>query len=156
MLKVGLVLLLGLMPLAASASGCPVPTARSATSQKLLAAINDQRAANGLPGLAWSDKLAGFAAGHSCFMASAGVMTHQGSGGISFAQRVKQAGLTACGPVAENIGAGFGSPEAVMAAWMKSPQHRANILTGQFTSMGAAQVHSAHGDFWTLVLGMHC
>ncbi len=40
------------------------------------------------------------------------------------------------GASGENIAAGQQSAEEVMAAWMKSPGHRANILSENFTSVG--------------------
>lgn len=43
-------------------------------------------------------------------------------------QRAQNAGYTA--PVAENIAAGYATPEDVMAAWMASQGHKGNILSG--------------------------
>ncbi|MEU0937365.1 CAP domain-containing protein [Embleya sp. NPDC005971] len=46
------------------------------------------------------------------------------------------------------------SPEAVLALWMHSPQHRANILDPRWTRVGAGVHIDAMGvPHWTLLLG---
>ncbi|MCI8871121.1 MAG: hypothetical protein HFF39_11425 [Lawsonibacter sp.] len=45
----------------------------------------------------------------------------------------------------ENIASGYSSPAAVVAGWMNSPGHRANILNQNFTSIG---VGYASGNKW--------
>lgn len=41
----------------------------------------------------------------------------------------------------ENIAAGYGSPKAVVAGWMDSPGHRANILNPNFEELGVGYIH---------------
>ncbi len=50
----------------------------------------------------------------------------------------------------ENIAAGQDTPAAVMAAWMGSEGHRANILNPNFRELGIGYFHggSWFGDFW--------
>lgn len=45
---------------------------------------------------------------------------------------------------AENIAAGFSTPEAVMQAWMESPGHRANILATNARELGVGYVNQAN------------
>ncbi len=45
----------------------------------------------------------------------------------------------------ENIAAGQKDPKAVVAAWMASPGHRENILTGKFTHLGVGVRADAKG-----------
>ena len=47
----------------------------------------------------------------------------------------------------ENIARGQRTPEAVVAAWMNSAGHRANILSSSFTEIGVGYV--ADGNYWT-------
>lgn len=47
----------------------------------------------------------------------------------------------------ENIAMGYGTPQAVMTAWMNSPGHRANILGANYTQIGVGYV--ADGNYWT-------
>ena len=47
----------------------------------------------------------------------------------------------------ENIARGQRTPAAVVAAWMNSAGHRANILSGSFTEIGVGYV--ADGNCWT-------
>lgn len=41
----------------------------------------------------------------------------------------------------ENIAAGYGSPKEVVAGWMDSPGHRANILNPNFEELGVGYIH---------------
>ena len=52
---------------------------------------------------------------------------------------------------AENIGAGAVSASAMVAAWMASPPHRANILNSRLRYIGVGASHS-HGYTWYTVL----
>ncbi len=47
----------------------------------------------------------------------------------------------------ENIAMGYRTPEAVVAAWMNSPGHRANILNASYTKIGVGYV--SDGSYWT-------
>lgn len=50
----------------------------------------------------------------------------------------------------ENIAYGQKSPDQVMLGWMNSAGHRANILNGNFTSIGIGHYRNAAGvDYWT-------
>jgi uncharacterized protein YkwD len=60
-------------------------------------------------------------------------------------------GYQAC-VVAENIARGQGDIRSVMADWMTSPGHRANILNPQVTQYGFAGA----GSVWVLVVARPC
>ncbi len=47
----------------------------------------------------------------------------------------------------ENIAMGYATPQAVVAAWMASPGHRANILNASYTRLGVGYVPQGH--YWT-------
>jgi uncharacterized protein YkwD len=75
-------------------------------------------------------------------MAGARFFAHDTPAGSSVADRVQRAGYgRASGrwSIGENIGWGAGrmaSPRAIVSAWMESPPHRANILSGRFREIG--------------------
>jgi len=43
------------------------------------------------------------------------------------------------------------SPDQMEAAWMNSPAHRANILSGAFNQVGVGTAYSADGRMWVCV-----
>jgi uncharacterized protein YkwD len=57
---------------------------------------------------------------------------------------------------AENIGAGFTTPEAMVRGWMKSPGHRENILNCALEETGVGYVHADDGRryYWTQDFGL--
>lgn len=56
--------------------------------------------------------------------------------------------------VGENVAYGFTSGKAVTAAWMKSPGHRANLLTKQHRLIGVGAYQDPHGRWYVAqVLG---
>jgi uncharacterized protein YkwD len=74
--------------------------------------------------------------------------------------RLQQAGYTFSGyrswSYGENIAAGYQTPEAVVAAWMASSGHRANILSSSFRDLGVGVVSrsgSRYGVYWVQDFG---
>ena len=62
--------------------------------------------------------------------------------------------------IAENIGAGLSSPNSMVAAWMNSRDHRANLLSGEFNDVGIgysqlikSERKLSHSYYWVLVFG---
>ena len=79
-------------------------------------------------------------------MAAQGYFSHTGLDGSSPGDRARAAGFSG-GGIGENIAAGYGSPEAVMAGWMNSSGHRANILNCGYRLLGVG--YAAQGNHWT-------
>jgi uncharacterized protein YkwD len=53
---------------------------------------------------------------------------------------------------AENIAMGQQSPAETIASWMKSPPHKANLLSDQYTELGVGVVSDRRGRrYWTAV-----
>jgi uncharacterized protein YkwD len=126
----------------------------SPASVTLLGLVNAQRAAAGLPGLIWCPPLERSAQGHANDQAIHSAMTHIGSDGTDLAYRVARAGYFGWSAVGENIAANWPSGETVMAAWMASPGHRANILSPSYTYFGAGVGWSPNGTtYWTQDFG---
>lgn len=97
--------------------------------------INRERLADGCGPIALDPALQGYAEAHSVVQATEDRM-HHGEGPTGFASW------------GENVAAGQTSATQVVADWMGSPGHRANILNCEFDVIG---VGSSDG-YWTLVL----
>jgi uncharacterized protein YkwD len=75
-------------------------------------------------------------------MARQRFFSHNSLGGASFVDRIRRTGyLTGARSwtVGENIAYGSGrrsTPRSIGSAWMHSPPHRANILSGSFHAIG--------------------
>ncbi|KUF88245.1 mRNA-capping enzyme subunit alpha [Phytophthora nicotianae] len=97
----------------------------------MLAAVNKQRATKGLSPLCLNKKLHSAAQRHSDDMAAKDYMAHDGSDGSTMSERITQAGYD-WSAVAENVAAGQVDVDAVMVAWINSPEHLENIM-GDYT-----------------------
>jgi uncharacterized protein YkwD len=106
----------------------------SSAAQQVVDLVNQARAAAGCPALAVSAQLAASAEGHSQDMALNNIFSHTGSNGSSPWARMQAAGYSA--GAAENVAAGYATAELVMAAWMRSAGHRANILNCNLREIG--------------------
>jgi uncharacterized protein YkwD len=116
------------------------------------AQLSFQRAQNGIiRPLVYSPALQAAAESHAEYLSRTGNFSHDGAGGSSVADRVRRAGLRSC-LTAENIARGQPDVRSVIASWMSSPGHRANILNAQVTQYGMAQA----GSVWVLVLARPC
>lgn len=102
--------------------------------QRVVDLTNQERAAAGCSALRVSNLLNEAAQGHSQNMALHDFFSHTGWDGSSPWDRMEAVGYTA--GAAENIAAGYSTPDAVMAAWMGSSGHRANILNCSLTEIG--------------------
>jgi uncharacterized protein YkwD len=79
-------------------------------------------------------------------------MTHTGSNGSDAGDRIRAAGYQPS-TWGENVAAGYTSASSVVAGWMGSSGHRANILNPAFTEIGVASATAADGTrYWTMVL----
>jgi len=109
-----------------------------------MAAMNADRAANGIGPLGWHGGLAGYAQAWANWMAENGSMTHQ------YLSPMFSLGLNTLG---ENIlvGPNVVSSSAMETTWMNSSGHRVNILNGSFTVAGVGVAVSADGRIWVAV-----
>jgi uncharacterized protein YkwD len=121
----------------------------SGDAAHLLQRVNAVRASSGLAPLAWCGTLANAAAAHTHDMASHGFMGHIGSDGSDMATRANRHGYVRWTRITENVAAGPGSVDAVMATWMGSSGHRAHILDRGVHHAGFARV----GNYWTQMFG---
>ncbi|WP_433830308.1 CAP domain-containing protein [Actinoplanes sp. CA-015351] len=125
----------------------PAEAAPKASEVSLQAEINRlvdaERTANGCAALTVNDQLTDAARNHSGWMAQTGEFSHTGKAGSDFYARATEAGYAT--PAAENIAWGYRSAEQVVASWMKSPGHRANILNCANTTVGVGAVYAESG-----------
>ena len=107
------------------------------------------------PPLAWNDRLAAAALAHSRDMAEHDYFNHVDGAGRSVGERAAQQGYR-WRLIGENIASGQGSPQQVVAGWLASPGHCANIMAPDFAEMGAAYAtdpKAAMDIYWTQVFG---
>jgi uncharacterized protein YkwD len=136
------------VPAAAGAQACAggnlMPSAKNVAKIRsaTMCLLNQERAKAGLGKLRSNTKLRKAAKGHSSDMVSKGYFDHSGPAGDTLLSRVSDAHYiraTASYFIAENIAWGSGNlatPSEIVKAWMNSPPHRANILTGRFREAG--------------------
>jgi len=102
--------------------------------ERVLEIVNLERAAVGLPPLKGVSELFNSSETHSSNMANRDFFEHCDlDTKTTHGSRMTAAGYT-WNAAGENIAAGFSTPEDVMAAWMASPGHRANLLDENFVA----------------------
>jgi uncharacterized protein YkwD len=100
--------------------------------------VNVERVKRGLPALRTAAVLRDSAARHSADMVRRGYFSHITPTGVSVRARLARAGVHPKS-VGENIAWGMGDDDnalTIVAGWMHSPIHRANILSRRFTRTG--------------------
>lgn len=113
------------------------------------------KAFNATQTVRWNDLLADVSRLHSNEMARFNYLSHYGRDGSTPAKRVERAGYR-YRVTGENIAAGQISPEDVVAGWINSPTHCANLMNPAFTEMGVAFAvdhNSKMGVYWTQEFG---
>lgn len=81
-----------------------------------------------------------YAERHAKWMAVNKTMKHQSMSRILSACKLSRVG--------ENIAYGFSSGQSVVAAWMKSTGHRANILKSSYRLIGVGAYQDSRGRWW--------
>ena len=132
-------------------SGSVTPIAVDAS--RAAAMISAYRSQSGLGRVRVNSKLMAAARDYARAMGQRDKISH-GIGG-SLPRRVSAAGYD-WGAAAENLGAGYGSLDRVIAGWKASAGHRRNLLNPNVTEMGIAAVAappgSKHRDYWALIM----
>ncbi|KAG7376197.1 hypothetical protein PHYPSEUDO_014074 [Phytophthora pseudosyringae] len=129
-------------------------TAYADYASTMLAAVNKQRATGGLSALCLNKKLHIAAQRHSDDMAAKDYMAHDGSDGSTMSERITATGYD-WSAVAENVAAGQVDVDAVMVAWINSPEHLENIM-GDYTMFSPAYAFNKEGTYqhyWTQDFG---
>jgi uncharacterized protein YkwD len=117
--------------------------------------INQVRAAHGARPFTYNKRLAKAAQTHSNLMARRNKMSH--NLGASLPRRTAKVGYH--GAVGENLASGYATLENVIEGWLRSPGHRATLLSKKYTEFGLAHAKASkdknnrHRDYWTLIAG---
>ena len=121
--------------------------------QQILKLVNQERSAEALDPVSLSQNLDQASDLHSNNMSVRNFFDHTDpQTGTNPSDRAQAAGYNA--GAAENIAAGYTSPEDVMQGWMSSNGHRANILRPGHTHMGLGYQDSQDGTpYWTQKFG---
>ena len=139
----------------------PAPAEASSVNSRVLALVNEARRQKRRcgfkrfepsPPLVASASLQRAAKVQAEDMARRGVMGHAGGDGSTAAERATRAGY-AWRTVGENVASGQSTPEQVVAEWLGSPRHCANIMSADYEEMGVAVASSANGVYWAQVFG---
>jgi len=144
------------------AAPLPVPAAgdRERIEREILARVNAARSeprrcgATYYPAarpLSLSELLSRVAAGHSQTMGARDTLAHDDADGSTPADRVRRGGYDAR-IVGENVASGVPTAAAVVAGWLASPGHCANIMDARFAEMGVAYMvapRSGGAIYWT-------
>jgi uncharacterized protein YkwD len=125
----------------------PVAAAGSDTHESgLLGQMNSVRTAHGLAPLRLDPHLEQAAVAHTRQMLASNTFAHG-----AFGSRMLQYNVS-FSTAGENLAWGTGSlstPHAIVAAWMASPEHRANLLRASFRRVGLGDLvgtFQGHGD----------
>jgi uncharacterized protein YkwD len=115
----------------------------------LFRAINKVRASHGLHPIAISTRLHVAARRHSHDMLWRGYFAHTSPTGSTLTQRVMTSGFITYGQwwAGETLAWGsgtYGNPAGVVQAWLKSPEHRAIMLSSRYHLVGIGR---AYGTF---------
>jgi len=102
---------------------------------QVLDETNHQRSLHGCLPLTLNQQLVAAGQGHSDDMAFNDFFSHTGSDGSSPWERIQATGYE-YSLAAENIAAGYSTPQAVVRAWMSSSGHRQNILNCDLQEIG--------------------
>jgi uncharacterized protein YkwD len=134
-----------------------------------LCLINRERAAHGERPLRPNTRLRRAAQAHTDSMAFGDYFEHVGPRGQTPLTRMRNAGYISSSRVGYEVGEniawgtlGLATPRAIVAAWMASPPHRANILDAHYRETGigvcphppASLAHGQAGAVYTQDFGV--
>jgi len=142
-----------LIPSTASTRLARQPVDRRAPAQTLdgmasevVHLVNLERAQHKLPPLRVNTRLVADAQLQASQIAATGVLEHVILGGPYPTPRVRaEAAGYAWNVLGENLALGFTDASSAVAAWMRSPGHRANILAGSYSETGVVLAPDAAG-----------
>jgi uncharacterized protein YkwD len=121
----------------------PAPENLALVRAAVLCLVNRERARSGESPLRVSASLEGAAEGHCAEMIAEDYFAHVAPSGETPVDRLRQAGYIP-GPsfgyvLGENLAWGtysLATPQAIVSAWIASPEHLANILDARYTDTG--------------------
>lgn len=131
----------------------PPPTTAAAPDTALqdevVSLTNDERQQAGCGPLKIDASITAAAQGHASDMAKRDYFDHTTPEGVTFDQRIRNAGYAS--PGAENIAKGARTAGQVVQMWMDSPGHRRNILNCDLNTIGVG--FDRKGFYWVQDFG---
>lgn len=132
----------------ATTESAPAAYYMDSYAEQVLAIVNARRAEAGIGPLTMDYTLVSAAKVRAAELPKS--FSHTRPDGRSCFTAFDEAGVSG-GARAENIAAGYGSPDSVMNGWMNSEGHRTNIMNATYTRIGIACYYdpsSAYGYNW--------
>jgi uncharacterized protein YkwD len=127
----------------------------SEQAARLIDLINGERARAGLPPLQAQPQLMAAAQRYAGIMASTSCFGHDCGPDGGPGSQVRNAGYEFT-DFGQNVAAGQRSPEEVLADWMRSPYHRANMLNPAYRDIGVGVATGRRlTTYWVLDLGLN-
>ena len=127
----------------------PPATADAGAQDQVVSLTNAERQQAGCGPLSIDASITAAAQRHASDMAARRYFEHTTPEGVTFDQRIRNAGYPQ--PGAENIARGATTAEAVVGMWMDSPGHRANILNCDLDTIGVGL--DRNGFYWVQDFG---
>jgi len=137
------------------ASPTVIASENAAFVDQVVELINAVRRQEGLEPLSPAASLMEAAQREARAMAESGLLSHTGPDGSTMGERAQAAGYTGWTALGEVIAAGHTSPEAVVAEWLASPEHRARLLDPAYKELGAGYYYlsdTIYGHWWVVDL----
>lgn len=124
------------------------------TVEQVVALSNAERAKSGLPALRFNGTLSQSAAAKASDMFSNQYWAHTSPQGKEPWDFFKTAGYS-YKVAGENLARDFSTTPDMMAAWMNSPTHRANIMNSRYEEIGIAVVNGTLNGIETTLVVQH-
>ncbi|MDQ7024543.1 MAG: CAP domain-containing protein [Anaerolineae bacterium] len=127
--------------------------AQDVVTNQILALVNQERQAIGIPPLLFNTQLLATAQNHSNDMATMTTLTHIGSDGSQFWERIQRTGYNLSTGAENVLQRNDSNPQSVFQQWNNSAPHRANMLNRDYLEVGIAYAQAADGNiYFTMVL----
>jgi uncharacterized protein YkwD len=117
-------------------------TGPASAEASIIAFANAARARSGTPPLEHDARLAAIAADYAQNLSEQERLDHTGADGSTIRDRADRGGFGGWVFLGENLVTGYGHPdaEAIIGAWLRSPDHRRNLLSADLSAAGASCV----------------
>jgi uncharacterized protein YkwD len=134
------------------ATGRPAAVHPTELENQLFTLTNQARSQAGCQPVSNDGHLRAAARGHSNDMAKKGFLSHDGSDGSSFADRIRKAGYR--NPRSENVGQGYQTAQQAISAWLADSGQRGAIVDCAAKAVGIGVAVAKNGTtYWTQDFG---